>query len=208
MKLYTEEQVYEICKYIVEQTQGMVLESHNVDDLKQMIEESEHSKTKFVVEENSYHGPLDKLVKDESIEVIPMKINIKGHELIELSKEELLNKYHDYLTVGGMKKVFEEQQLSDDAKILIERVQDFYYENNHWSVFRHGGYWYYSSLRMNEKIDSGEFADKSRYPKIDDPEKFRTSEKDLHEMQSQYHPAFCCFKSEEHPEFLLINLHY
>jgi hypothetical protein len=208
MKLYTEEQVFGICKYIAEQTHGMNLEAHNIDELKQLIAESEYSKTKLVAVEKSMHGSLQKLMADDKIEEIPMKVGIKGHELLELSKEELINKYDDYLTVGKLKEVFKKQKLSDDARVLVERVEDFYFENNHWSVYRYGGYWYWSSLRMNEKIDSGVFNDRTKYPKMDDPEKYRVSEKELHEMQSQYRPAFCSFKDEEHPEFLFINLHY
>lgn len=208
MKLYTEEQLFQVCRDVAEFISGTTLEMHNIEDLRQIIDESKHSKTKLIAVEKSMHGSLEKLMADDKVEEIPMKIGIKGHELLELSKEELVKKYDDYLTVGKLKEVFKKQKLSDDALVLIERVEDFYFENNHWSVYRYGGYWYWSSIRMNEKIDSGVFNDKTQYPKMDDPEKYRTTEEQLHEMKSQYRPAFCSFKDEEHPEFLFINLHY
>ena len=48
---------------------------------------------------------------------------------------EDLSKYKDYLTVGKLKKFLEEHpELPDDANVLIQRVEDRYYEKNGWVV--------------------------------------------------------------------------
>ena len=46
-----------------------------------------------------------------------------------LSKEDLLG-YNHNLTVGDLKKFIEEQGIPDDAKVMIQRVEDKYFENN------------------------------------------------------------------------------
>lgn len=44
------------------------------------------------------------------------------------------NKYwSDYLTVGKLKKYIEENKLPDDALILYQRIEDFYFNKNGWS---------------------------------------------------------------------------
>jgi len=46
---------------------------------------------------------------------------------------EDLSKYKDYLTVGKLKKFLEEHpELPDDANVLIQRVEDVYYEDLHY----------------------------------------------------------------------------
>lgn len=44
----------------------------------------------------------------------------------EITKQELEDKYADFLTVGRLKKFIEEHNLTDDAKVLIQRVEDVY----------------------------------------------------------------------------------
>lgn len=61
---------------------------------------------------------------------------IKTRELTsKMTKEDLDNSYEHYLTVGTLKKFLEEHNLPDNAKVVVERVEDAYYENNNWSVY-------------------------------------------------------------------------
>lgn len=61
---------------------------------------------------------------------------IKTRELTtKMSKEDLDNGYEHYLTVGDLKKFLEQHDLPNDAKVLVERVEDAYYEDNNWRVY-------------------------------------------------------------------------
>lgn len=61
---------------------------------------------------------------------------IKTRELTsKMSREDLDNGYQHFLTVGRLKEFLAKNELPDDAKVLIERVEDAYYENNNWSVY-------------------------------------------------------------------------
>lgn len=53
----------------------------------------------------------------------------------KMPKEELVNGYQHFLTVGKLKEFLAEHDLPDNAKVVIERIEDAYYENNNWSVY-------------------------------------------------------------------------
>ena len=55
-------------------------------------------------------------------------------EVKELSKKGLKD-YSDYLTVGRLKEFLNEHNLPDDAKVVVERVEDSYYEKGGWGVY-------------------------------------------------------------------------
>ena len=95
----------------------------------------------------------------------------------KLSKEEIQN-YEHTLTVGKLKEFIEEYNLPDDAKVLIQRVEDKYYESG-WGVHLKAGYDAY-------KNDGGEYVEESL---------------------DQYHPAWSCVKYED-DDLLFIDLHY
>ena len=51
-----------------------------------------------------------------------------------LTKEDL-SKYSDFLSVGQLRKFLADPQIQDDALVMIERVEDVYYEKNGWGVY-------------------------------------------------------------------------
>lgn len=55
-------------------------------------------------------------------------------ELKEISKKELTNGYDHFLTVGGLKKFLNKHNLPDTAKVVVQRVEDVYYEKHNWGV--------------------------------------------------------------------------
>ena len=78
----------------------------------------------------------------------------------DLSLEDLKN-YKEWCTVGDLLKFIEDHNISKDSKILVERVEDFYYEKNGWEtvkaqVFKERGeyqLWYRS--RAVQGVGSG-----------------------------------------------------
>tara|TARA_R110001632_G_scaffold1618_4_gene7109 strand:+ start:484 stop:786 length:303 start_codon:yes stop_codon:yes gene_type:complete len=99
-------------------------------------------------------------------------------DLKKISKEELDN-YDDYLTVGDLKEFLYKHSLPNSSKVVIQRVEDVYYDKHQWGVY----------LKEDEhtfKDDNSNIVESSL---------------------AQYHPAFCCVKYDE-DDVLFINLHY
>lgn len=120
-------------------------------------------------------------------------------------------KYRDghYLTVGRLKEFLEEhRELSDDAIVVVERVEDVYYEKHGWtSYMEKGDAWYYNQ-RWNDDIDSGKYLDKDQYPNIKESDLVKFTDEQMEESKTQYHPIWCCVKRKDDDEILFLDLHY
>jgi len=95
------------------------------------------------------------------------------------SKKEL-NSYEHYLTVGGLKEFCDKHKLPDSAKVVIQRVEDVYYEEYGWGV-------YLKECEHTVKDSDGIIVKSSL---------------------EQYHPAWCCVNYEGEKNILFIDLHY
>lgn len=98
----------------------------------------------------------------------------------EITKEELQNGYREFLTVGGLKEFLYKHNLPNDSKVVIQRVEDVYYEKHNWGVY----------------LKEGEHTFKDKDGSI------------VKESLEQYHPAWCCSKYNDEDNILFINLHY
>lgn len=157
----------------------------------------------------------------------------------ELTREQLLNyRKGGFLTVGALKQMIEEFNYPDDAIIVVQRVEDKYYEgvdisgfsgcpdtedgifppgskSTPWGVYLKDGDSYRWAVEHNKKIDSGEFLNKENYPNI--TEEFleknpgflkKYTEEELHQMKTQYHPIWGPVIYFEEKEILFLDLHY
>lgn len=117
-------------------------------------------------------------------------------QLLELKKES-----YSTLTVGKLKKFIEDNNIPDDALVLIQRVEDLYFEKNNWNVYLKEGEQFHYYKQFNERVENNEFENKT-ITKI--------SDKDLESSKEQYHPANCCVKYKDEPDndFLFIDMHY
>lgn len=125
----------------------------------------------------------------------------------KLSKEDL-KKGHG-LTVGSLKKFLEQHpDISDDAPVLVERIEDFYFEKNGWRVYPKEGEHYHYVLETNKKMEKEikrrERGEKPHYG-MEDPSKFIKEPTD--EDMNQYIPTWCCVKYTGE-DALFIDLHY
>lgn len=50
-------------------------------------------------------------------------------------KKEDLSDYKHYLTVGDLRAFLEFNDLPDSAHVMIQRVEDMYYEQHGWAVY-------------------------------------------------------------------------
>jgi hypothetical protein len=101
-------------------------------------------------------------------------------EIKKITKEELTNRYQDYLTVGDLKNFLNKHNLPDNAKVVVQRVEDIYYEKHNWGVY----------------LKEGEHTLKDEQGNI------------IKESLEQYHPAWCCVKYNNEDDVLFIDLHY
>jgi hypothetical protein len=105
----------------------------------------------------------------------------------EITKEDLKGYGRSgFLTVKYLKKFLEEHALPDDAIVLIQRVEDVYYEKNGWGVYKKDGEWVDYANKYSPDI----------------------SPEELDEFKEQYHPAWCCVFYHDDPDMLFIDLHY
>ena len=126
----------------------------------------------------------------------------------ELTKEEIVDKYKSYLTVGDLKKHLEKYNIPDDAKVLVQRVEDIYYENNNWSSYYKIGEQARHALQWNEDIKSGKYLNKEKYPSMKEENLIPNTEKEIKENMDQYHPVWSCVRYQNDHDLLFLDLHY
>lgn len=123
------------------------------------------------------------------------------------SKEELV-KSDLRLTVGDLKRFINENNLSDDAIVVIQRVEDRYYEKCGWKVYLKEGYYSKHMREWNEDIESGKYLDKDEFSDLDEEILKPYNEEQIKNSMEQYSPAWCCVNYKEDKEILFIDLHY
>lgn len=150
----------------------------------------------------------------------------------KLTKSDL-NQYMTGLTVGKLKKFITDNNLSDDSLVLIQRVEDRYYDgidisgmsgcketddgkypsgskSDGWGVYLKEGDSYYRAECLNNnminELKNRECGAESDYPDLVNPENYITELVD--ELKEQYHPAWSCVYYKDDPDVLFIDLHY
>jgi len=124
----------------------------------------------------------------------------------ELTKEDLQNRH--FLTVGRLKEFLNENKLPDDAVVVIQRVEDIYYDNHHWGVYLKNGRSSKNAEQWNKDIESGKYLNKDQFSKIKEENLVPYTEEQIKELMEQYHPAWCCVNYEDDTDVLFIDLHY
>jgi len=129
-----------------------------------------------------------------------------------LTEEEVTEKYTHYLTVGGLKKSIERYNIPDEAKVVVQRVEDSYYKKGSWGVMLKEGEHYNNAISFNkemkEEIARRERGEEPEYDKIEDPSKYICEDEDkLKELKDQYTPAWCVVGYKD-TNFLFLDLHY
>jgi hypothetical protein len=138
-----------------------------------------------------------------------------------------------FLTVGRLKKFIEENNLPDDSPVLVQRIEDRYYEGNDisgmsgctdtedgiyppgsksagWGVYLKEGETYHSAKsmneRMNEEIILRKNGNSGEFPRIKDPEKYIEELND--NLKDQYHPVWSPVLYKDDKDILFLDLHY
>ena len=139
----------------------------------------------------------------------------------ELTKEDLIRfRDNNHLTVGDLKRMIEKHNLPDNAIVLVERVEDKYFEggcdisgmssangilpegsrSSEWGVYLVDGENHYYAKKYNEDVANGEWEDKPPHPIY--------TEEQLRLCKDQFVPAWCCGPYKKEKDIFLIHMHY
>ena len=151
----------------------------------------------------------------------------------EITLDELKTSWKDFLTVGQLRKALE--KYPDDAKVLIQRVEDRYYEgvdiagmtgtlpdgttgilpvgskSNGWPVVKKEGASYYHAIHWNEEMNEEvlrKIAGEEPHYGFDDPQNRLYTKEQIEELKDEYSPAWGIVQYKDDPNNLYIDLHY
>lgn len=144
-----------------------------------------------------------KMIEVKVVEVVPRT------KIRELSLEDVKG-YEHFLSVGQLKERL--AKYPDEGKVLVQRIEDAYYEKYHWGAVKKKGEFYYGYLQRNkamqEEIEKRAKGEEPEYDKIEDPKEYMVSEEGLLEALEQYHPVWCVAGFKDDPNNLYLDLHY
>lgn len=190
---------------------GFVVLLTDIDAIKFAFQKSERFPSMFEHDkdflENSY-PEANEAIK----EVVKEYSRKKSRVPKRILTEEEAKSYRHNLTVGGLKKSIEDYGIPDEAKVVIQRIEDVYYDRHGWGVMLKEGEQYHNAIQMNEsmkeEISRRERGEEPEYPGIDDPTEYICEDEDfLKNLKDQYHPAWCVAGYKDR-DFLFIDLHY
>jgi hypothetical protein len=129
----------------------------------------------------------------------------------DLTKEGLNDRSLDNITVGKLKEFINKNNIPDTAKIVVERVEDYYYDNGGWGTLKQKGelWWNQHNLnhRMLEEIELRKSGEKGEYG-MDDPSIYIMDEKDMEELYVEYTPVWCPVFYDKDDNILFLDMHY
>ena len=145
------------------------------------------------------------------------------------TKQGLVEAKFQGLTMGDLAEfVYKNPQIPRDAKVLIERIEDIYFEgvdisgmnstkgilpkgskSDGWKVLLVEGENYYNTKNFNEvmlqEIEDRKNGKESNYPKIDNPNDYIVELTD--NFKEQFFPAWCISKENDDSLVYIFN-HY
>lgn len=110
------------------------------------------------------------------------------------------------LTVGELLKFIREHNLPQDGKVLVERVEDVYFEKRNWKTVDVEGYQYVLAMERKNKAKNGGFDNKEQYPKLSEEAIKAMAEEDIAYTKEQFIISHATGKYGENN--LLICCHY
>lgn len=107
-----------------------------------------------------------------------------------------------YLTVGKLKKILEDYP--EDGMILVERVEDLYFDTHNWGVVKKENPIFNQLKEIGKDDESGMIDNKEKYPTPITP----LDDLELEGLKDQYCPAFSVAKYYDDKDNVYIKLHY
>ncbi len=177
-----------------------------------LISDGKHYDVAYYVNEDKFWLKVD-IEKDDANEFTafkPTKWSYIGNNSLprEFTKEELTEDHHHRLTVGKLKEFLYKYNLPANAPVMIQRVEDAYYERHGWGVYLKEGWFTHQYKERNAKIASGEYLNKEEYPNLTEENLIPSTEEEIKQSMEQYTPAFSCVGYRDDKDMLFIDLHY
>ena len=161
-----------------------------------------------------YYGKTEAAYEFAAEEYSRQKIEALATSLVkskvaELSKEDL-KKYANghHLTVARLKDFLNEHNLPDDAIVVVQRIEEVYYEKHHWGSYLKKGEHTFHAEQWNRDIESGKFLDKEQFPNMREEILIPFTEEQIKESMEQYHPVWSCVRYNDDSDILFLDLHY
>jgi len=119
----------------------------------------------------------------------------------KLTKQDLnnLTSKSQYLTVGKLRDYLTKSELPDDAPVIMQRIEDMYFDTGNWEVYYLDGEQYQGAVNVNNNIDNGEYERKDLK---------KISDADLEQLKDQYIPVFDIGSIHSENDILFIDAHY
>ena len=152
----------------------------------------------------------------------------------KLDKKDLFKcASNGFMTVGDLKKFIEENNIPDEAPVIVERIEDSYYEGQDisgmsgcescpdgiyppgsksegWGVYLKEGDSYHwtktMNIRMKEEVTRRKIGEPGKFPKVENPLDHIVELDDT--LKNQYHPVWSPVFYKDDPDILFLDLHY
>lgn len=123
--------------------------------------------------------------------------------------DDVKKHYEHYCTVGQLLEFIKEHNLPNDSKILIQRIEDIYFEKHSWGTVKKEGFIYAVEMEIINKAKSGVYSDKKQYPLMNKKtlKRILNSEKTIDNCKEEYVPVFSPIKYKD-DDNLYLDAHY
>jgi hypothetical protein len=128
-----------------------------------------------------------------------------------ISKNELINPDSGRLTLKSLRRFINDNPtLDDNTPIMIERIEDIYFENYNWGVYLVEGFNYSNQLERNQLFYNETIRRKNGLePELDleNPEDYIYSDDEMQLIKEQFYYSWCISKMPD-DSAILIYSHY
>src|SRR5688572_3452536 len=115
----------------------------------------------------------------------------------EIDKKRLLSyRESHYLTWGQLKEFAKKHNISDNALVVVERVEDIYFKKHNWDVYAKETQQSLNAQNHNNHVNKGKWAGRL------------FTEQEILDFKTKYHPAWSPVFYPEDPEVLFLDIHY
>jgi hypothetical protein len=110
-----------------------------------------------------------KLKQEELVDKIIKEVKKEERKPDDVSDQckEIKEKWQHYATVGDLLEFIYKNNISRDAKILLQRVEDVYFNEHHWTTINKEGENYHYAKNFNDELLEGKYENKDEYPEFD-----------------------------------------
>lgn len=118
---------------------------------------------------------------------------------------------NNFLTVGALKKFLADHpDLLDDSPVLVQRIEDKYFEYHDWGVYLKKGEHYWNQVNLNKEMNEEIFRRKNGYEpeyEMENPEDYMLDPEEP-EFMDQYIPIWCPVQFNDEKGILFLDIHY